>query len=153
MEWQMASKQTDDIAELYAQLDAAKGNKASNDPVKNFIKTANAQINKVDELIAELASGKDLDNKLVPQSDWFFRSGAGWVVKFGRSKFKTPNGTEWFNAEDLEGVKSIINIGIKLAQVDSGFKDQIKAAVRTNAPASNASTADKPKRGRRPKNA
>lgn len=146
----MTTKPSDEIAEMYAQLDAAAGNKGTTNPVNKFIKNAKAQIAKVDVLLSDLST---VDTKLVPQSDWFFRSGGGWVVKFGRSKFKTLNGTEWFEAKDLEDVKRIIGIGIKLAQADSSFQNQIKDAARKNPPEIAGRPGDAPKRGRRAKKA
>lgn len=116
------------IADLYAQLDAAAVSRstATADPVTKFVKTARKQIEKVDELLSAMEDGRDIDQDLVPQSDWFFREGKGWAVKFGRAKIKTPNGTDWFEAPDLTAVKRFLDVAIKLAQNDADFQQKIK---------------------------
>jgi len=123
------------VSDLYAELDALTTSRGANtaaDPVAKFIKTAKKQAEKAAELITAMEDGRDIDQDLVPQSDWFFRDGNGWAVKFGRAKISTPNGTEWFKATDLEHVIKILEIGVKLAQTDEGFQQKITDVSATN---------------------
>lgn len=87
-----------------------------NDPVKTFVNRINTQL----AYAKDIKDGKTVNSK----STWFKRNGTGYLVSIGRSPLAIA-GTEWFAADDIDGVIAVLAAGREVIQTDK----QVQAAV------------------------
>ncbi|MDY8109131.1 hypothetical protein U0C82_08230 [Fulvimarina sp. 2208YS6-2-32] len=112
------SKPNPDLQSLFASA-ATKPTPTASDPVAVFQGKIQRQLG----FLRDAQAGTPVSNR----STWFRPHGAGYTVKIGRDPLDMGNGATLFRADDLQGVRALLEAAHQLVQEDPKLREQIQA--------------------------